>query len=471
MIGRHALRPAATLPDRPVMVFHGGAVVSFVARALVASGLFVALLLAPLVVAALLDPITAARPFGVELSVAFGFVAFALIACESALVARLQFANAAFGTDSLMQVHRVLGIAALGFVVGHALLPVARWGAGLLDPLSGPWAARAGAAGGWLLLVLIAAAVLRRRMPISYEAWRVAHGVLALVVIVLSVFHAVAIEGQSYTDVAAVRWLLLGYAALSIALLGGYRLLRPLVLWRRPWRLVENRDVGGDTRVLVVRPDGHEGLRFAPGQFVWVTTRGTPLGVHDHPISIASSSDAPPEAGIELAIKAAGDWSGEEVPQLAPGARVWIDGPYGAFTLDRVPAQQVVLIAGGIGVAPMRSMLLSMRDRGDRRPVLLVHAAHDRTRMVFADELGRLAGAIDLTCVAVLEDDEQAPSGWALERGLVTEDVLRRHLPPRSDMAQYFVCGPAPMMTATEQVLARLGVPPERIQSERFDMV
>lgn len=439
------------------------------ARALLWSGLFLALVLAPLAVAALLDPTPSPRPFAVELSAAFGLVAFALFACEFALVARLKAASAPFGTDALMLVHRQLGIAATLFLALHAAIPAVR-GAGLaaLGPFAGPAGSRAGAAAGWLALALVGAALVRRRLRLPYEIWRVAHAALALALVALGWYHAVRSSG--YASAGPVRWLLEGYVLALLALFVGYRVVRPLGLSRRPWELVENRDAGGDVRILAVRPVGHAGLRFEPGQFAWVTTGRTPLGVRDHPISIASSSEA--DGGrLELAIKALGDWSRDEVPALLPGARLWIDGPYGAFTPDRYPAQELVLIAGGIGVSPLRSMLLSMRDRGDRRPALLLLAARHRGRMAFAEDLARLSAEIELRCVAVLEEPGEAPEGWIVERGRVTEEILRRHLPAGLERAQFFVCGPAPMMASVEAALARLGVPRERVQSERYDMV
>jgi ferredoxin-NADP reductase len=66
---------------------------------------------------------------------------------------------------------------------------------------------------------------------------------------------------------------------------------------------------------------------------------------------------------------------------------------------------------------------------------------------------------------------ERPPAGWQGETGYVTAEVLARHLPGGYRRFQYFVCGPAPMMDAVEHALVELGVPDERIHTERFDMV
>jgi ferredoxin-NADP reductase len=183
---------------------------------------------------------------------------------------------------------------------------------------------------------------------------------------------------------------------------------------------------------------------------------------------MASSAERGPDGAVEFAIKAVGDWSAGVVPRLAPGTRVWIDGPFGAFTIDRKIAQGFVLIAGGSGIAPFRSMLLTMRDRGDRRHVVLFHAARDETRVLFGQELDALARTLNLDVVRVLE----APSDdWKGARGLITADLLRHHCPPQLGRYGFLVCGPPAMMDAVTSMLVELGVARAAIDTERFTVV
>jgi ferredoxin-NADP reductase len=88
--------------------------------------------------------------------------------------------------------------------------------------------------------------------------------------------------------------------------------------------------------------------------------------------------------------------------------------------------------------------------------------------VAFREELERLKDRLDLTVVHVLE---RPPQDWTGETGYVTAATLERHLPPGYRRFQYFICGPDPMMDAAEAALVRLGVPPERVHTERFDMV
>jgi len=441
--------------------------VSLVLRALVWFGLYVALTLLPLGVALWERPWDAPRPALVEASVATGFLALPLMIFQFALVSRLGPASRPFGSDTLMQFHAQMGVVALAAVVLHPLLLVAEglsWRAWI--PWAGPWLWRTGAVAFWATLLIVVTSIWRRRLRLSYEAWQVLHLVLAIVIVAAMVLHILAARG--YASEPGMQALLAGYVVLAAVLLLRYRLVRPILLWRRPWIVERNEDAGGSTRLLRVRPEGHPGISFEAGQFSWIMTGRSPLWSAQHPISMASSAEGLPGGALEFGIKALGDWSGTVVPALAPGARVWVDGAFGAFTPEGHPAQGYVLIAGGIGISPMRSILLTLRDREDVRPVVLFYAAHDASRVMFRDEMDALTKVLNLTVVYVFE---AADEDWAGERGVVTAEVLRRHLPRQFRRFQHFVCGPPAMMDALERTLVDIGVPAGAVQTERFDMV
>lgn len=436
-------------------------------RGVVWFGLYCALLLLPLSVAYITDPVAHARPFRVEFSVALGFVAFAVLTVEFALVSRLKAASGPFGTDALMLFHRQMGLVAAAFVALHVAVLLAP---DLRADLAARLAARGAAAGGTVaalaLAVLVVSSLARRRLRLRYEVWQAVHVVGAIAITAASLVHVLAIDG--YTGATAVRIVVVAYVGLFAALLLRYRLLRPLLLRGRPCEVIENRDEGASTRTLRLRPVGWRGFAFEPGQFGWLATGRGPLSIEQHPISFSSSAERQPGDPFEMSIKALGDWSGDVVPRLAPGTRVRVDAAYGAFTPDRTPAQGFVLIAGGIGITPMRAILLTLRDRGDLRPVLLIHAANRPERMPFRDEIAALQAGMNLGYVPVFETP---PAGWAGESGFVTHELLARHLPPQYRRFQFFVCGPPPMMDRVEAALLALGVPRERITTERFDLI
>ena len=426
---------------------------------------YIALVLLPLVAAWLTDPLPTPRAARADIGVAFGFLALALLLVQFAPVSRLRPVSRPFGTDVLMQWHRGMGLAALGFVALHALLlPGVPWRAWILTV--GSTGTRAGALAFWLAVAIVVTSVARQALRLSYEAWQVIHLTSACAITAAALWHVFAIG--VYASAPVLGWLLVGYAGLFAVLLVRYRVHRPIGLARRPWRVVANEDVGGSVRRLCVRPDGHDGVRFEPGQFAWLLTGRSPFVSAQHPLSIASSAEPQQGGEVEFAVKALGDWSAMTVPALEPGRRVWVDGPYGGFTPSLTWHQPLVLIAGGIGIAPMRSILQTMRDRGAARQVCLFYAAANMTRVVFADELDALSRQIPLRVTYVFENPELS---WRGERGFITVETLERGLPAGLSEFDYFVCGPLPMIDAMERVLTRLRVPPDRIHTERFQMV
>ena len=431
-------------------------------------GVYAGMVFLPAAMAVLLDPHDAPRPILLEMSVGLGFFAYPLVAMQFALVSRLQTSSRPFGTDALVQFHQYMGALGLVLVLAHPLLlnlqglPLQAW-----LPFGGTTVSRSGSIATLAMLLLVLTTVFRRAVRLSYEWWQVLHLVLAITTAVAMVVHVLAADG--YTRATPLRYLVLLYAGVFGSTTVHYRLLRPMRMGRRPWEVVANRDEGGETRTLTVRPVGHHGFTFEPGQFAWLVTGGTPWSTQQHPLSIASSAERGGDGTMDFSVRALGDWSARVVPGLAPGTRVWIDGPFGAFSTDRKPGQGFVFVAGGIGIAPVRSMLTTMRDRGDRRHAILFYAAPDASRLVYRTELEDLRPDLNLDVVFVVE--RPGKHAAAVEPGRISLELLRRRLPPQFRRYGYFLCGPAPMMDDVAGMLTRLGVARASIDTEQFNVV
>jgi predicted ferric reductase len=180
-----------------------------------------------------------------------------------------------------------------------------------------------------------------------------------------------------------------------------------------------------------------------------------------------SSSPALAPGRVECTIKELGDFT-RTIKDVRRGEVAFVDGPYGAFTIDRHPAPGYVFIAGGIGIAPIMSMLRALADRGDTRPLVLFYAYRRWERMTFREAIDDLRARLDLMVVIVLEEP---PEGWEGEHGWITPELLDRRLPADRARLQYFLCGPEAMTQAMERFLHGLGVPMSRVHSELFDLV
>ena len=169
---------------------------------------------------------------------------------------------------------------------------------------------------------------------------------------------------------------------------------------------------------------------------------------------------------MEFTIKELGDFT-RTIGQVSPGSRAYLEGPFGSFNID-VALGEAVFIVGGIGITPIMSMLRTLRDRGDGRPLVLIYAVNRQEEILFKEELAELKRQLNLHLVYVLAFPEE---GWEGERGFITDELLTRHLPsPESRTCQYFVCGPEPLMNIVERALSNRGIPLENIHAERFDI-
>ena len=145
-----------------------------------------------------------------------------------------------------------------------------------------------------------------------------------------------------------------------------------------------------------------------------------------------------------------------------------MDGPHGVFSIDHHEGAGFCLIAGGVGIAPALSMAETLADRGDVRPVVLVAGNRTWDSIIMRDRVDELTRRMNLTVVHVLEEP---PPDWTGETGYLDADILTRHLPSGLRRFQFFACGPTPMLAAVEVALVRIGVPADRIHTERFDWV
>ena len=413
------------------------------------------------------------RGFLINFSVALGFVGLAMMGLQFALVARFKTVSAPFGMDVVLQYHRQMAYVALLFILAHPVLLFVedtRFLA-LLDPVTAPLRAKMAVTSTVALLVLVALSVWRKKLRMSYELWQLAHGLLGVLIIVTALTH-VFLVGY-YVDEPWERALWLAMSAGFVLLLVWVRVVRPLQRRRNPWRVEEVIAERGETYTIALKQRNENDFSFEPGQFAWIMAGQSPFATTQHPFSISSSAERTDR--VTLSVKAAGDFT-SSISALKPGTTVYLDGPHGAFTIDRHEGPGFVFIGAGVGVTPLMSMLRTLADRGDVRPCYLFLGNRNQENITFREEIEGLKSKLNLEVVHVLSRPEE---GWEGEKGRIDASVLsrgltggeHRHLPQRCRRLVYFICGPDAMMDATEDALTRLGVPAERVHTERFGMV
>ncbi|CAN5560457.1 ferredoxin reductase family protein [soil metagenome] len=425
--------------------------------------LYLIVVLAPILLM-LVPPIPSGRAFIVELSVAFGFVGLTQIAVQFVLIARFKRLTAPYGIDIILQYHRKIALVAVALILAHPLLLLIEHPARIMlfNPFGGTWASRMGLLAIFALLVIVVTSIWREELRLNYERWRVAHTLLGIIALAAAQAHVSLAGLYINTDWKQAIWI--GSSVIMLSLIAYLRLVKPARQRNKPYRVIGVQEEKGDSYTLSIAPDGHEGMRFEPGQFAWIKVGDSPWSIDEHPFSFASSAER--HDRLSFGIKRLGDFT-NAVAEVEPGTPVYLDGPHGAFSIDRFQAPGYVFVVGGIGITPVMSFLHTMADRADPRPIMLIYGGADEESLTYSDEIERMKEKLDLEVVYVLEEP---PSDWQHEEGFVTGELLDRRLPKEKITRSFFVCGPPVMMEAVEEALLEHGVPREHLHMEKFEL-
>lgn len=430
-------------------------------------GLYLLLTVLPLLILLFYPPTPSdTRTFWIEFSVALGFLGLAMMVLQFALTARINRVEASYGVDLILQFHRYTSIVAFGFILLHPVIlfidqPETLQ---LLNFFQAPWRARFAVIGTLALIVLIVTSIWRKQLNIPYEPWRILHGIMAVLAVGFGLAHALGVSYYLSLFWKAVLWG--GIALVALWLLVYIRLVKPWMMLRKPYLVETVTPQRGDVWNLVLRPRGHEGLRFQPGQFAWITLQISPFRMREHPFSFASSAEKPDR--IEFGIKALGDFT-KTIKDVKPGTKAFLDGPYGVFTSDRYEnTAGFIFIAGGIGITPIYSILLTLADRDDERPLTLIYSSKTREDITYREEIEALKDRLDLTVIHVLREP---PDNWSGESGYVDKELLKRYIPKRPATRNYFICAAPKMMDQVEQALHDLDVPVTHVHMEHYNLV
>jgi predicted ferric reductase len=391
-----------------------------------------------------------------EVATGLALVVFAMVLLEFVLAGRSRWITRHIGIDVVIRLHQLFGWTIIIFVVLHPVL----YSPGFRGERLSGWAF----ASGMLALLLIVALVLQaicRRQAENYEQWRIAHAASAVLIAVLGTHHAIEAGRYSETTALALYWgAMIGIAFFSLA---HVHALTPLRQRRQEYRVVSVRPAALKVWELSLEPVKASSFSFAAGQFVWLTLDRSPFAVTEHPFSMSSAPGDLPR--VTFLIKEAGDFT-NKIGAMPVGARAYLDGPHGNFTAADREGKGLVFVAGGVGFAPILSILRDFAKRGERRPIRILYGNRCAEQIVARAELEDLMAKLDIEVTHVLSEP---PPDWTGEVGQFDDAMLRRHI-ERPDKVEwlYFVCGPNPMMDQVERTLSAMGIPLRSIVSERF---
>jgi len=416
-------------------------------------------------IALLLGPIPTGGGFGWDFAMAIGFGGLAIMGLQFVLTARFRRATAPFGMDIIYYFHRWAAFGGLALLVAHYVIIRVEYSAALgsANPLVAPGHMTAGRVALGLFVVVMATSLWRKQLGTSYDTWRIWHGVMAVVAVGLAVWHIQGVGHYTRAPWKGAVWM--GYTGFWVLVLAYIRILKPLRLLRNPYRVLDVRQETAAAWTVTLTPVHPPVLAFRPGQFAWLTLGTNPFYAKEHPFSFSSSAADP--RVLRFTIKELGDFT-RTIKQVRFGAIAYVDGPHGVFTTDFHPqAPGFVMVAGGVGIAPIMSMLRTLADRADRRPLYLIYGNWQWDGILFRDELEALKSQLNLTVVHVLQEP---PPGWTGSVGFVTEKLLRQIIPPGAEDHVCFLCGPKAMTDSVSRSLRRMSFPLQRINFELFEM-
>ena len=373
-----------------------------------------------------------------------------------ALMARVPALERGIGADRLSRWHSVGGRAVVTSILVHAWAATQAWAqTRQVDLLQAAWEVLqlpglvTATIGTVLLSVVAVVSVRAARRRVSHETWHTVH-LLVYLAVALSFSHQLAGPDFAGHRLLQLLWALMYTGVFALVL--EHRLITPVRNARRHRLRVEavHQEALGVVSIVVEGRDLHE-LQAQSGQFFRWRFLAPDLWRSAHPFSLS----APPTSNrLRLTVKTLGDGSAR-VQHLEPGTRVLAEGPYGAMTAARRTRRDVLLIAGGVGITPLRALFetLPLQPGQD---LLLLYRARSEQEVLFRDELDRIAAT------------RGARVHYLLGPGIALTPELFLALAPDVAERDVFLCGPPELAKAVRAALLGAGVTDRHLHEERF---
>ncbi len=381
-----------------------------------------------------------------------GLCAAILLFIQTLLASRTLLFDKIFGLDKVYLYHQINGFVIITAALLHVSLVIIPEGIQNLPIGWKFWPEMLGAAILFTLIPFVLLASLQKKI-LPYHLWREVHRFMGYLFPVLLSIHILNVSDSFSMNVPKYSFFLFAGTTLFIVAGNKYRTLRQS---SRRLQLQNTSPLHDDIHLLqVAMPPS---FTYAPGQFALVTLRSRNDRAEPHPFTIASAPAR--QDSLHFMIKKCGDWTAR-VADADPD-HVSIEGPYGLFSYKANEATDTInLIAAGIGITPMLSMLRQIAMETHQPRTTLLWSLRTAEEMFLQQEFDRLAEEISSFRLHILYTRQNGG-------GRIDRQLLRQLFGTMTTSGHYYICGPPKMMSATRKNLIELGVPKKYIFQEKF---
>ncbi len=395
-----------------------------------------------------------------------GLTAAYMILLQFFFMGRTPYLERAFGLDKLSQIHHSNGVRGFFFLVLHPILLFSAYRIFSDDPFLNELRvfflnsrnivlALIGLA---LFVMVVASSIYISRSRLKYESWYFVH-LLAYLAVFGSFWHQIGLG----TDILASKvfyWYWIGLYAFVFANHLAFRFARPVYRFFKHQFFVE-RVMRENYNTVSVYIGGRDLDKFNihAGQFMIFRFLARGYWWQAHPFSMSMMPDG---KQLRITVKNVGDFTAK-MQEIKAGTKIFIDGPYGVFTDLFGVSEKVLMIAGGIGITPIRSLMERLLSRGE--DVTLLYSTRTAEDIVFRREIDEVVSKYGGKVVYVVSDESEFNG----EKGRLDQEKIQS-LVPDVNAREVFLCGPPPMMDAVILSLKNLGTSISRIHFEKFSM-
>ncbi len=386
------------------------------------------------------------RSFGIL----FASLGLTMVFLQFLFVSRIRFIEASTGLDRLLQMHRFFGRTGLILLFGHALLIVFYRLTVFGDIYSNAFILL-GVVALLGFMVTGALASQHKKIGLAYEIWRnihLANYILFPLVLIHVFYHSAPGSLLQYLFI----FITLIYLAIII-----YRLAKIITVRRNPYEIVEVKEEADNIWSLFFKG---KTVQHQPGQFMFLQLLRDSRLSSAHPFTISSS---PTRDNLSITVKDSGDFTAT-IGDTKPGDYAYIDAPYGLFSFLNYSCDELVFIAGGIGITPFMSMLRYLYDLKLARKVTLFWSNRSEEELCFKDELEKMQQEMPKLEIHYVITGQP---GWAGRSERIDCAFIIEKLGSLADR-EFFVCGPAEMNKTVIAELKESGVEQNKIHSELF---